>query len=418
MRLLGRAAQHCDEEVYGSAQRRERHEAQHDPHHDLLCPRHQQERRRPREHGDGGGGVEGESNQREGGHRDPLADDDVGSGYRIQQQRSRDRRSRSPAVESMAMSIAPAKADTSANTDSIPSSTRAPSGRALDPTARPAGRRRAPSTPSWPRTPTIADRAHGRGSLSGRRQRAALMKDDLPARQRQKRVVERWTVCLTADVRRVAVGYDAAVRNDHVVTQRADLVEHVARERMQAPWSRIRRRISRRAWTLGMSRPLVGSSSSTCPGAWTMARPSATFIRSPCENPATRRSAIRSRPSWLTTFCTRVWRGRRDAVQPAEVRDVLARREPVVEAFVIEECAYPPAALNRRALTGTDLDRTLVGSEKSTDQGERRRLAGAVLAEDAGDPAVRRGERDVADRGTEAQRFRNCRTSIMGTVSP
>ena len=50
--------------------------------------------------------------------------------------------------------------------------------------------------------------------------------------------------------------------------------------------------ISRTARVLITSRPLVGSSSSTFFGLCTIARASAVLVRSPCEKPATRRSAI------------------------------------------------------------------------------------------------------------------------------
>ena len=174
---------------------------------------------------------------------------------------------------------------------------------------------------------------------------------------------------------------------------------------MQVPESLIRRSASRRPWTDGMSRPFVGSSSSTWAGESTIARPSATFIRSPCEKPATRRSATRVIELGQDVLHAPFEKAGQDALEPAEVRDVLAGGQTIVEPLVIEKGAEPPAALQGRRLIRANPDRTLIGPKEAANQCEGGRLAGAVLAEDARNPAVCRTKRDVAHGADRPEGF-------------
>jgi hypothetical protein len=113
-----------------------------------------------------------------------------------------------------------------------------------------------------------------------------------------------------------------------------------------------------------------------------MARASATFIRSPWEKPPIRDAF---EPKLLENVphlhVQHLWR---DPLQPAEVRDVLARREAVVESLVIEQRADVPSSFERISRAGTDEDGPAIGGKQPADEGERRGFAGTVLTEDAG----------------------------------
>ena len=142
-----------------------------------------------------------------------------------------------------------------------------------------------------------------------------------------------------------------------------------------------RRMISRTARVLITSRPLVGSSSSTFFGLWTIARASAVLVRSPCENPATRRSAISVMSSMrqqLLGAPAQVGAG--DALQLAEVLDVLARRQPRVEAREIRQHAERKARALRigDGVDAVDEHLALVRAHQRVEHAQRGGLAGAV----------------------------------------
>ena len=87
---------------------------------------------------------------------------------------------------------------------------------------------------------------------------------------------------------------DAAVRRSRRSSRRARRLpaSRGSRRARSAPRPRSRRTMVRTARVLMTSSPLVGSSSSTFCGSWTSARARATLVRSPCEKPAVRRSAM------------------------------------------------------------------------------------------------------------------------------
>ena len=96
---------------------------------------------------------------------------------------------------------------------------------------------------------------------------------------------------------------------------------------------RSQRRLSRRARVASTSRPLVGSSSTMLAGSCTSARASAVFMRSPWLKPSVRRSSSARHVEHARQLLgARVGRVARHAVQGAVVDDVLARRQPRVEA--------------------------------------------------------------------------------------
>ena len=160
------------------------------------------------------------------------------------------------------------------------------------------------------------------------------------------------------------------------------------------------------------SRPLVGSSSSTLRGSCTSARAIAVLVRCPCENPSTRRSMKSCMPS----AATRRVDPRRDArlgdaVQAPEILDVLARREPLVEAAGVRQHAEPAAhvARLRGRIDAVDQHAAGVRLHERVEHAQRRGLAGAVRAEQAGDLAVARREAHVVhgadDRAAHGERL-------------
>ena len=127
----------------------------------------------------------------------------------------------------------------------------------------------------------------------------------------------------------------------------------------------------------------------------------ATFIRSPCEKPCVRRSAMAASPSVVDQRVdARLERGAGQTVQRAVVADVLARGEARIQAARIGQHAD---ALAHRVAVAQDVEAADAGAcrrraSQRREHAQQRRLAGAVRAEQAGDLAVGRGERDVAHR--------------------
>ena len=92
----------------------------------------------------------------------------------------------------------------------------------------------------------------------------------------------------------------------------------------------------------------------------------------------------------------------RHAVQRAVVDDVLARGQARVEAARVGQHAHARqhVARSRDDVDAVDAHRPGVGRDQRGEHAQRRRLAGAVRAEQAGDAAVRRVEADVATAWT------------------
>ena len=89
-----------------------------------------------------------------------------------------------------------------------------------------------------------------------------------------------------------------------------------------------------------------------------------------------------------------------DRIEPAEDGEVLPHREPHrhvdIGAFEIHPAEHLGALLRHRM--AEHLDAARGRQHQPHDHGDRRGLAGAVAAEQAGDAAARDAERDVIDR--------------------
>src|SRR5262245_17886788 len=270
---------------------------------------------------------------------------------------------------------------------------------AYGPRARRATRPQVPSAPSWPTTAGIARRAHDRGSLFRRRPVRGSSCGLAGAGEFQERLFHRTAPGLAADLGCVAARGDAPVRDDDdAIAQRPDVVEHVARkDDAGAAIAHVSKDLTKRldAGDVEAVRRLIEQQV----GGRMHDRASQRHL-----HPLALREAARpaigdplEAESIEDLLDARRQGAGRHAVQAAEVRDVLARRETLVETLVIEQRADPPPALDRRALACADLDRPSVRPQQPADEREGRGLAGAVLAENAGDDAIRRGERDIAD---------------------
>ena len=103
-----------------------------------------------------------------------------------------------------------------------------------------------------------------------------------------------------------------------------------------------------------------------------------------------------------------VERGALEPVQPAEVGDVLARRELRVDARAVRQHADAPARRERVADDVDAVDRggAAVGPQHGVEDAKRRGLAGAIRAEQAGDAPVAGLEADAVHgaHGAEAAR--------------
>jgi hypothetical protein len=88
-----------------------------------------------------------------------------------------------------------------------------------------------------------------------------------------------------------------------------------------------------------------------------------------------------------------------DAMQLAEITQMLARRQPQVERADVGEDAEPAARRQRirLAVDAVDQRRAAIRPQHRADQAKHRRLAGAIRANEAGDLAVARNEADVLD---------------------
>ena len=90
-----------------------------------------------------------------------------------------------------------------------------------------------------------------------------------------------------------------------------------------------------------------------------------------------------------------------DAVELGEVAQVVARREPLVEAAVAAEDVADPLPHLARVVDDVEAEHARLPArrEEQRDQHlDRRRLAGAVRAEQAEQLALLDGERDAAHR--------------------
>ena len=90
----------------------------------------------------------------------------------------------------------------------------------------------------------------------------------------------------------------------------------------------------------------------------------------------------------------------RHAVQAAVIDDVLARRQARVQATCVGEHTHARQSLLRRARNVDAIDRDApgIGHDQRCGHAQRRRLAGAVGAEQPGDAPVLGAEADIGDR--------------------
>ena len=122
-------------------------------------------------------------------------------------------------------------------------------------------------------------------------------------------------------------------------------------------------------------------------GSCTSARANAVFMRSPWLKPSVRRSSrLPNSSSCASARRARAPR-RRHAMQPRVVDDVLARRQPRVQAARIRQHAHARQRLLRPRgdIDAVDADAAAVGLEQCSHHAQRGGLAGAVGAEQGGD---------------------------------
>ncbi len=91
-------------------------------------------------------------------------------------------------------------------------------------------------------------------------------------------------------------------------------------------------------------------------------------------------------------------RGALQAVQRAEVQDVLARRQVRIDAGAVRQHPEAPGGLQGRAHRAVPVDERIprIGPQHRVQHAQRGGLAGAVGPEEPGDAAVRRAQTDVA----------------------
>jgi hypothetical protein len=104
----------------------------------------------------------------------------------------------------------------------------------------------------------------------------------------------------------------------------------------------------------------------------------------------------------------RASRSARQSVQLAEVRDVLARGEMVVDAGAVRQHADRAAGRERIAGDADAVDERVarVGAQDRVQHAQRRRLARAVGPQQAGDLAVAGAEAHAAHGGDGAEGLR------------
>jgi hypothetical protein len=108
-------------------------------------------------------------------------------------------------------------------------------------------------------------------------------------------------------------------------------------------------------------------------------------VRSPCEKPPVRRSAIAPHVEQLDQLVRALAARAADAVQLAEVLDVLAAREPRIQAEAVGQHAEPRLRALRR-LDRVDRRRPRCCRHRAhhrIEHAQRRRLAGTVRSEQA-----------------------------------
>ena len=155
------------------------------------------------------------------------------------------------------------------------------------------------------------------------------------------------------------------------------------------PCSRSRRTMSRTARVLITSRPLVGSSSSTFDGSWTSARAIAD-LGALAVREAGRCGDRRSRSCRAGRTVRRRVASSARPLRPCsspKYSDVLARGQPRIQAEAVGQHAEPGLRLLRSAhrIDVVDLDAAVVRPHHRVQHPQRRRLAGAVRAEQSRD---------------------------------
>ncbi len=151
------------------------------------------------------------------------------------------------------------------------------------------------------------------------------------------------------------------------------------------------------------SRPLTGSSRTTTGGSPSRATAMPRRWPMPSENLPTRWPATFSSPTSSSTSSTRA---RRDAVARGQPAQVVARGAAGVHGLGLEQ----RADLAQRGggvgvAVAVDGDAARGRAVQAEDHAHRRRLAGAVGAEEAGDPAGLDGEVDAVDGDLRAVRL-------------
>ena len=156
------------------------------------------------------------------------------------------------------------------------------------------------------------------------------------------------------------------------------------------------------SWRTCGSRPTVGSSSSTSRGRWTSARAISSRRRMPPESLSTRVSR-RSRRLAISSARSIAARrsARGDAVEVREDEQVLLDGQRHVEVVELRDDAALRARLLRLAgqRVAEHLELALVGDRLRGEHAHRRRLAGAVRAEQADARPLRDVEVEAVDGG-------------------
>ncbi len=177
--------------------------------------------------------------------------------------------------------------------------------------------------------------------------------------------------------------------------------------RIVAP--RARRNASSRPRTqsaVSGSSEAVGSSSSRTSGSLISALASATRVFCPAERLPAGRSRKGSRARLRASSSMRRVQVL-DAIETAEHPQVLAHGEAMrhVDVGALEIHAPENAVAVARHVDAEHADRARGRHDEPHDHADRRGLAGAVAAEQAGDRARRDGERDRVDGGRRAEAF-------------
>ena len=167
------------------------------------------------------------------------------------------------------------------------------------------------------------------------------------------------------------------------------------------------------------STPPVGSSRKTIGGSWRMAQPSARRCRQP---PARSAARVCSRPREAGHLederAARVEPRALEAVDAAEEPDVLIDGQPLVEREALRHVADAPLDAFRIAadVDAADRRRAARRLEQPAQHADRRRLAGAVAAEEAEDLALARRRTSARSTATKSPKRRVRSVTVMAFI--